>query len=111
MVRPDYKFLSVRKEDYARAKRAYETIADTDMVWIDWVGSILMNAVDRYQFLKKKYPELKVEKIDKNEMIISDTKTGDLVKVSLVNGKIESSKKLEKKYVEFASLHPDLKLG
>ncbi len=92
-------------------RRAFNAGVDTELTYTQWHCDVVESAFDRLKFLKTSFPNLSMIKIIPHGIVIDDSKTGDVVKVT-VNGKniVCSEEKNSEKYIQYALMHPEFRV-
>jgi len=112
MGRSGYTSLSIRLDEYARTRRKWETLIapNSNVTFTEWHSDVTEKSLDRVALLKKMFPNLNLLKLIDHGLIIDDSKTDDVVKVYVKDGKfVCSDKKNPDTYILFAALHPEFK--
>ena len=109
MGKSGYTSLSIQDERYARMRRTFNTVVKTESTYTKWHCDVVESALGRLKFLKSTFPNLSMIKIIPHGIVIDDSETGDVVKVT-VNGKniVCSEEKNSEKYIQYALMHPEL---
>ena len=102
-----YGNVSILKEKQAKIKRIYEAVFGKNASFPDWVSDTLESAITREQILQKNFVHIKFLARIKNGCVLQDTKTGDVIQVTL-NGTKITAKPEGEQYVLFALLNPRL---
>ena len=108
MGKSGYTSLSIEEKRYARMRRDFDNIVETEKTYTQWHCDVTEAALDRLKFLGQKYPDLSLVKIIPNGIVIDDSKNDDVVKVIMKDKKIVCSEKKDpERYIQFALLHPE----
>ncbi len=109
MPKPGWTNLSIKTDDYDRARRLFDTEVTTNLSWTEWLVDTILSAMERKKFLKAKYPHLRFIGNTETGCVIEDTKARKIVNITLKNGRLESSDK-DEQYLIFSSLNPELRI-
>ncbi len=110
MPKPNYSNLSVESKRYYKIRRSFDSNSETDLTFSGYVVDVVEKAVEREKFLKKAYPNLKIVRITKKEIVIEDTEKNEFVKVYQKGNEIVSSNQ-NPIYTRYALLHPEFSIS
>ena len=109
MPKPGWTNLSMKTEDYDRARRLFDTEVSTNLSWTEWLVDTILSAMERKKFLKAKYPHLRFIGNTETGCVIEDTKARKIVTLTFQGAKIVSSDR-DEQYLIFSSLNPELRI-
>ena len=113
MGKSGYTSLSIEEKRYDKLRRNFETTIDTDLTFTKWTMGVLEGNIARMDFLNKTYPDYSVIKPLEHGIVINDSKTDRIVKVTMIKGKITCSdnSKNSENYIRYALLHPQFRVN
>ena len=113
MGKSGYTSLSIDEKRYTRMRKNFDVAVqpETDSTYTSWHCDVVESAIDRVKFLHASFPNLSLVKVVSNGIVIDDSKTDDVIKVSVHGKKIVcSDSKNPEKYIQFALLHPEFRV-
>jgi len=106
----NYTNLSIEAKRADKLKRTFDTNKFTGKTYAAWCIGALESSLERILYLRKAFPSLNIIENYTNRFIIEDIKSNKIVKVEWKNNELVCNDK-DPKYILFASLHPDFRLG
>ena len=97
--------LSLKKDTLARLKRLFDTTMDKETKWIDWISDALEGSLLREKFLKQNLSYIRFVGNVKNGCVLEDTRTKQVVNVTVKGNKITSVPHGEQ-YILYAIITP-----
>ena len=107
MPRDGYTNLSVDAKAHAKIRRDFEK-ADMGLSFPVWATDVVRSAIDRMEYLKIAYPDLKLISVQEDSLVIEDKKKNIMVKVYKENDKLVSMPE-GPEYLIYAGIRPEMK--
>jgi len=107
MPREGYTNLSVDARAHAKIRRDFEKL-DMGLSFPVWATDVLRSAIDRLEYLKKAYPNLRLISVQEDSLVIENKEKNIMVKVYKDKDKLVSMPE-GSEYLIFAGIHPEMR--